>query len=175
MCFVAKYRLHDFDMDVVVHIDVKFANLSHVFASQYGGSQGGLAITREGSPLFKKMFANAPPSIVEGRPESVAIVLRWLIPKESFLYRVRKEPTVSVVTQVPCNLLIMLIFVSSQNRRPCPRTSSSASRQANSRTCRFHCTVCFTQVATKDLVNKLASPEVAAAVASLDDATGKVP
>ena len=57
-----------------------------------GGSEGGLALTTDCSPLFKKMFGVAPPGIVDGRPESVAIVLKRLIPKETFLYTALIDP-----------------------------------------------------------------------------------
>lgn len=43
---------------------------------------GGLHITHEGSQLFKLLFSAAPPRIVDGRPESVSIALKWLLPKE---------------------------------------------------------------------------------------------
>jgi hypothetical protein len=49
---------------------------------------GGLALIKEGSAVFKKMFGTAPPSIIDGRPESLAIVLKWLIQKEEFLHKV---------------------------------------------------------------------------------------
>ncbi len=59
---------------------------------KYGGSDGGLALTTDCSPLFKKMFRVALPGIVDGRPESVAIVLKRLIPKETFLYNALIDP-----------------------------------------------------------------------------------
>lgn len=38
--------------------------------------------------MFQRMFSVAPPTIVEGRPESVVISLKWLLPKEEFLAKV---------------------------------------------------------------------------------------
>jgi len=49
--------------------------------------QGGLAMTTEGSALFKMVFGVAPPAIVDGRPESISIALKWLLPKETTLAR----------------------------------------------------------------------------------------
>ena len=55
------------------------------------GFGGGLAITTEGSILFREMFSVAPPKIVEGRPESIAITLRWLLPKEELLAKLANK------------------------------------------------------------------------------------
>ena len=43
---------------------------------------GGLHITHEGSQLFIQLFSAAPPRIIDGRPESVSIALKWLLPKD---------------------------------------------------------------------------------------------
>ena len=51
-------------------------------------ARGGLGITTEESALFRRMFSRAPPTIIEGRPETIVDAYKWLLPKEQFLARV---------------------------------------------------------------------------------------
>ena len=48
-------------------------------------ANGGLALFTQTSRKFINMFNKAPPAILEDRPETVALFLKWLLPKQHTL------------------------------------------------------------------------------------------
>ena len=48
-------------------------------------ASGGLGLMREGSAACIRLFGVAPPSLIDERPECVAIFLKWLLPKQESL------------------------------------------------------------------------------------------